>query len=614
VSPRGQKNAHLMTHSLQQFSSQPARAALLGLLLAAPVAAQTTQRVSVDSAGTQSNELSYGAMISANGRYVTFHSNASNLVPNDTNASYDIFVRDLQSGTTERVSVDQAGVQGNWNSFRPSISADGRYVAFESQATNLDPMDTNGTADIFVHDRLLGTNERISVDSSGAQADSNSYGASISADGRYVAFLSAATNLVPGDTNGILDAFVRDRQTGTTTRVSVDSAGAQCDGECQDVSISANGRFVAFQSAATNLVPGDTNGQLDDFVHDLTTGTTERVSVGSGGVEGLGAVYGLASLSADGRFVAFCSDAGNLVPGDTNACRDAFVHDRQSGATQRVSITSAGAQADGDSIASDISSDGRYVSFYSLATNLVPGDTNGVYDAFIHDRSSGTTARVSLDSSGAQGNGNSGLGRLSSDSRLVAFVSDATNLVSGDTNGFRDIFVRDLGATSFTSLCEPGFGGVSACPCSNPPAGSGRGCDNSAASGGAALSATGSALLSGDTLVFTTSGEMPIATSIVLQGDAGIPAGVAFGQGVRCAGGTLKRLFVKTATGGSMTAPDFGAGDPTLSARSAALGDTILSGQCRWYLVYYRDPVVLGSCPATSTFNATQTGVVGWQP
>ena len=178
--------------------------------------------------------------------------------------------------------------------------------------------------------------------------------------------------------------------------------------------------------------------------------------------------------------------------------------------------------------------------------------------------------------------------------------------------GESDIFIRDRFATGFTSLCDPGTGGVIACPCANAPSGTGRGCDNSSATGGAVLTAGGVAYLALDSLVFTTSGEKPTATSILLQGDAAIATGAAFGQGVRCAGGTLKRLFVKTAVGGSMSAPDFGAGDPTISGRSAALGDTLQAGQSRWYLVYYRDPTILGGCSASSSFNATQTGVIGW--
>ncbi|MFN0006923.1 MAG: hypothetical protein ACKVXR_03370 [Planctomycetota bacterium] len=168
--------------------------------------------------------------------------------------------------------------------------------------------------------------------------------------------------------------------------------------------------------------------------------------------------------------------------------------------------------------------------------------------------------------------------------------------------------------SGFTSLCDPGLGGVIACPCSNPPSGPGRGCDNSASTGGAILTAAGGASLSSDSLVFSTSGERPAALSIVSQWTGQVPAGAVFGQGVRCASGTLKRLYTKTASGGSITAPSFGGGDLQVSVRSAALGDTILAGQSRWYLVYYRDGVVLGGCPVGSTFNATQTGQVMWSP
>jgi hypothetical protein len=196
----------------------------------------------------------------------------------------------------------------------------------------------------------------------------------------------------------------------------------------------------------------------------------------------------------------------------------------------------------------------------------------------------------------------------------VAFRSDATNLVPGDTNARTDVFVHDRYSTGFTSLCDPGVDGVSACPCSNPPSSAGHGCDNSSATGGAALSASGIAYLSRDSLEFTTNGEIPTSFSILLQGKAFLPGGVVYGQGIRCLGAPLKRLFAKTAVAGSITAPNFGAGDPTVSARSAALGDVIQPGQSRWYLVYYRDPVVLGGCPVSSVFNATQTGQVTWWP
>jgi hypothetical protein len=201
---------------------------------------------------------------------------------------------------------------------------------------------------------------------------------------------------------------------------------------------------------------------------------------------------------------------------------------------------------------------------------------------------------------------------VSADGRFIAFESNATNLVSSDTNGTDDVFVRDRSATGATSTCDPRAAGVISCPCGNPASGSGRGCDNSFATGGASLAASGYAYLSFDSVVFATSGETPTATSIVLQGDATNASGAVFGQGVLCVAGTLERLYTKTASAGSMTAPNFGAGDPTVSARSSALGDVIQAGQSRWYAVYYRDPIVLGACSPDATFNVTQTIAIAW--
>jgi hypothetical protein len=266
---------------------------------------------------------------------------------------------------------------------------------------------------------------------------------------------------------------------------------------------------------------------------------------------------------------------------------------------------------------SSISADGRHVAFYSKATNLVPGDTNGYEDAFVRDVEVGATERVSVSSAGVQADLNSGAYGLSAsaDARFVSFETWASNIVNGDTNGAWDCFVRDRAATGFRSLCDPGEDGVSACPCSNQPNGPSRGCDNSSGTGGAGLAADGIAYLSIDSVVFSTTGEKPSALSIVMQGNAEVSAGLTYGQGVRCLGGTIiRRLFTKQAIAGSITAPDFTAGDPPVSSRSSAKGDVIQSGQSRWYLVYYRDPVVLGGCPASATFNATQTGQISWSP
>jgi hypothetical protein len=177
-----------------------------------------------------------------------------------------------------------------------------------------------------------------------------------------------------------------------------------------------------------------------------------------------------------------------------------------------------------------------------------------------------------------------------------------------------EVYVRDRSYVAMTSACEPGASGVMACPCGNAPAGSGRGCDNSAGTGGASLAAAGTAYLVMDSLAFTTHGEKPTATSVLLQGTSIAAGGVAYGQGVRCVGGTMKRLYTKAAVAGSVTMPDAGAGDPSISSRSAALGSPIAAGETRSYLVFYRDPIVLGGCVASRTFNATQTGLVTWRP
>ena len=343
---------------------------------------------------------------------------------------------------TKRISLSSTGAQGDGDSRAASISADGRFVAFESSATNLVGNDTNGKEDVFVRDRRTGKTRRFSVSSAGAQGDGDSRAPSISANGRFVAFRSAATNLVGGDTNASLDVFVGDRRTGKTKRVSVSSAGVQGNSFSESPSISADGRFVAFESAATNLVGNDSNGFRDVFVRDRRGGRTKRVSVSSAGAEGNNESR-QASISADGRFVAFRSDATNLVGNDTNGFRDVFVHNLERGKTKRVSVSSAGAQGKGDSSApSPMSADGRFVAFDSAATNLVGGDTNGFSDVFVRDRRTGKTRRFSVSSTGAQGNGDSFAPSISADGRFLAFESSASTLVGGDNNGALDVFVR----------------------------------------------------------------------------------------------------------------------------------------------------------------------------
>lgn len=418
-------------------------ACLAAIALGLPSAfAQSTERVSLSSAGIQGNGGSFSQSLSSNGRFVAFTSDANQLVPGDTNGVWDVFVHDRQTGRTTRVSVDSGGLQGNQRSEDPSISPDGRYVAFTSRAADLVPGDTNGFEDVFVHDRRTGWTTRVSVDAGGIQGNANSAAPFISTDGRFVAFHSYASNLVPGDTNGWADVFVHDRQTGQITRVSMDGGGIQGNGNSYLSSIAADGRMAAYQSDASNLVPGDTNNVSDVFVRDLQTGQMTRVSVDSGRVQGNDASYN-PSLSSDSRFVAFSSWADHLVPGDTNSSLDVFVHDQQTGQTTRVSVDSGGLQGNDWSYSPSISSDGRFVTFESAASNLVPGDTNGSNDIFVHDRQTGQTTRVSVDSGGIPGNRSSQYPKISSDGRFVAFSGDSSNLIPGDTNRARDVFVHD---------------------------------------------------------------------------------------------------------------------------------------------------------------------------
>jgi Tol biopolymer transport system component len=584
-------------------------------LAAAPARAQLTERMSVASGGAQGNSASSSPSISGDGRIVVFVSEAFTLVANDTNGFADVFARDRLAGTTQRVSVSTGGAQGDSDGFAPAISADGRFVAFFSTASNLVPGDTNGFMDVFVRDLQAGTTELVSVGLGGAPGDGacgdpDVLRLSISADGRYVGFDSAAANLVAGDVNDRHDVFLRDRLSGTTEIVSLGAGGVQADLDSFAPSMSADGRHVAFQSYATNLVAADVNDYLDVFVRDRLSATTEIVSVSTFGTQGISRSQN-ASISGDGRFVAFDTRADEMVAGDANSSFDCFLRDRSNGTTTRVSVDANGTEAPGHSVEPSLSADGRFVAFTSEAV-LVGGDVNAAADVHVRDLTAGTLELVSLATGGMQGNGDSAEASISADGRNVAFAADAMNLVSGDTNAATDVFLRDRDADGFTSVCTPGQGGVIACPCSNPPAGTDRGCENSSGTGGASLSASGFAYLSIDSLVFTTGGERPTALSIVLQGNALAASGLVYGQGVRCAAGSLKRLYTRTASGGSITAPDFGAGDPTVSARSAAAGDPIQAGESRWYLVYYRDPIVLGGCAATSTFNATDTGRVDW--
>ncbi len=432
------------------------------------VFASSIEIVSVSSneeLGNDTSQLSadFRRPISADGRYVAFQSKSSNLVPSDTNNTRDIFVRDRELRTTERVSVDSLGVEGNGFSSNPSLSSNGRYVVFESLADNLVPNDTNSAQDIFIHDRETGVTERVSVNSAEVESNDNSLLASVSAGGRYVAFQSSATNLVSGDTNNSHDVFVRDRELGTTERISISNLGIEGNRDSIYPMISDDGRFVAFQSFSSNLIAGTISSNI--FVYDRDLNSLEVVSVSSLGQTG-NDVSEFPFISGSGRYVAFQSYATNLVSGDNNNDIDLFFHDRQTGVTKKVSVNLAGGNSEGVSGNISISSNGKYTTFWSTADSLILEDNNdesghlGVMavNFFLHNTETGETQIISRDARH---------GLLSSDGNAVIFeVADLQ--IEGDNNGFYDIAILVLDPVSTDDQSGSGSIGFSVAGCTNP--------------------------------------------------------------------------------------------------------------------------------------------------
>jgi Tol biopolymer transport system component len=426
----------------------PALVVALGIAGIAGAATGDTRLVSVVASGARaagdSNLRHGGDALSGDGRYIVFHSFRPGVVPDDQNNASDVFLRDLVRGETQLVSASVDGGVGNASAADGSISADGLHVAYISSASDLVQRDRNAADDVFIWNRATGATELASVGSSGVQGNGASVEAALSADGRYVAFTSFASNLARGDTNASTDVFLRDRQGGYTERVSIASDGRQANGFSWQPSVSADGRYVVFYSTATNLVPNDRGGRQDVFVRDRQTGQTRRLTEATDGTGANG--YSVQpTMSGNGRHVAFVSAASNLVPGDTNGRIDVFVSDLETGRMERVSVSSKGGQGNGGSYYPSLSADGRYVVFESFASNLVPGDTNASYDVFVHDRETHQTRRVSVAADGAQANGANWTPAVSGDGRFVAFRSDATNFGRMDANHSSDVYVKDMG-------------------------------------------------------------------------------------------------------------------------------------------------------------------------
>lgn len=370
-------------------------------------------------------------------------------------SSMFVFIVETQAAaatwsTIERVSVAPSQSTTDGTSEEPASSWDGRFVAFSSRATNLVVGDTNGRRDIFVKDRATGSLQIVSRPEGGGESNGDSREPSISGDGRFVAFTSSATNLVPNDRNSVDDVFVKDLQTGAVELVSVNSAGDQANFASGSAVLSHDGRYVVFQSVASNLSPNDSNGNWDIFIRDRQAGVTKRVTNGVAGASPTGASE-RPSVSLDARYVAFESTVSEWDPADTNAFRDVYVADVVSGTVVRASVPQDPSLAtDGDSTNPSISLDGRRVAFVSWASNLAPGDLPSEPEVFLRDLASGTTVRASLADDESPVPGGSWRESLSGDGNRVTFQSPAVATPS-DTNPFVDVYVRDM-ATGSTSL------------------------------------------------------------------------------------------------------------------------------------------------------------------
>ncbi|MHB9131268.1 MAG: TolB family protein [Armatimonadota bacterium] len=362
---------------------------------------------------------------SANGLFVAFVSTDNSLVPGGAGTQSHIYAINLQTEERGRVSIAADGTAGNGPSYFPSISEDGRFIAFQSVASNLVPSDTNASADnpisgydIFVRDLVAQTTTRVSISSDGKQANNGSFSPSISLDGRYVAFTSLADNLVP---NGKAGVYLHDCEKRQTTYIA--SGGFPA--------VSGDGRFLAFFSEADNLVPNDTNGVGDIFLYDNQTREIKRISTAANGTPGNAASKAPIVISEDGRYIAFTSDAGNLVPGDTNGRTDVFIRDMEANAIARASVAANGTQGNYDSgscgdlpLGMAISADGSTLVFGSLAGTLIPGDTNNARDVFLYDIPSRKLSAVNINKDGTPASSMSGNPAVNANGQYVFFTTE----------------------------------------------------------------------------------------------------------------------------------------------------------------------------------------------
>ena len=545
-------------------------ALMLGCTGVGVATAQSTTRISVSSSGLPGSDVSSTPRVSDDGRFVVFITNADNLVAGGASGSLQTYVHDRVTGVTELVSANPAGLPGNSHSFADghanvsSLHCD--LVTFSSLASDLVPGDTNVSSDVFVRNRISNTTTLVSTNAAGQQGNSYSDFASISIDGNFVAFESLASNLVPFDTGQKQDVFVKNLATGAVELVSKTYLNNFPNGDSGSPAISNDGRWVAYASDATSIVQFDQNGARDIFVRDRLNGTTERISVNSAGNEG-NASSDEPYISTDGMRIAFQSHASNLVANDTNGFLDVFLRDRVLATTVRVSVGSSGTQANGASYPTSISARGRYIAFYSAASNLFAADTNNMSDAFRYDLYTGVLDVLSVSSTGVLGDDFSEVPSLSAAGDVVAYSSNATNLIAGDTNGTRDVFVRDLlsTATPITSYCTAKANS--------------NGCVSSIGSSGLASASNT------DAFRLCAGNVTPFVTGLFFFGKTA--AAAPFHGGTLCLAAPLSRspaLNIGTNQGGCGGAIGFALTSSLLASRGFISGDT---GYAQFW---FRDP------------------------
>lgn len=412
-------------------------------------AATTWLRFFQQGGDTSADHISRNPSISADGTRVVYFSRASNLVPGDTEGRFDIFLYDTVDETTTRISVDPAGLGGNSDSTNPKISADGDRIVYSSLASNLVAGDTNNRYDIFLYDIPTATTTRLSVDDAGNQSIGTSAVGSISADGTRIVFNSNASDLLPDTAGDFFNVYLHDTTTNTTTLITRDRSG---EGSANESSyplstsgISGDGTRIVFASKASNLVEGDSNRTQDVFMYDTTTATTTKINGG----EPDGRPSGEPAISTDGTKIAFSSSSRNVIPGSITSVRSIFLYDVATGTTVLVSANAAGEPGIVGSERPAISADGTRISFASFASNLVPDDTGRV-DIFVYDTTTGAPTRINMTANGGEANRDSLESALSADGTRIVYTSKATNLVAPDTNGWQDVFLFD--ATTETTI------------------------------------------------------------------------------------------------------------------------------------------------------------------